>query len=508
MPAEGRADTPGPVRLAEEAVSSAPEAGPSLGSQAARGVAWTGAGQIARQLIQIGGQLVLVRLLAPGDFGLLAMAMFFIGIGQLLADFGIGSAIVQDRTTDPVALSSCFWLNLALAGALALLVLACAPLIGRFYLRPDLAPVVALLSLNLLLSGLQVMPAALLYRDMRFADLAIAQVIASLVGALAAIGLALAGAGYWALAAQPLVGGVVYLLTCWRITRWLPGFQFDWPTVAPLARFSLALLGTNLVGYANRNVDGLLIGRFLGAGPLGLYAMAIQIMLYPLQQVSSVIVRVLFPALVQIKDDLPRMRAAYLRAVSTIALVTFPLMGGLFALADDFVLVVFGPNWVAMAPVLKVLAWVGMMQSIGTTVGTIYLSTGNPQIALRVTLIGTPLVIGGIAAGLPWGILGVATGYAAANVLLFYYTALTAFRVIDLRLQDFHRALARPLAATLAMVGALLLADAAVESMSPPHRFATGVLLGSGVYVVLSLLVNRVLLAEIFSIARSLRAKQ
>ena len=475
-----------------------------LAAKAARGVMWTGGSQIARQLIQVGSLLVLVRLLTPDDFGLLGMAMFFVGIGQLLADFGIGSAIVQARSTERVVLSSCFWLNLAVAALLCVVVLAGAPLIGRFYQRPDLVPVVAALSLNLFLSGLQAVPAAMLYRDMRFAELARAQVLGSLGGALFAVGLAIAGAGVWALVGQPLLGSAIALLAYAHAERWYPRFEFSWGKVAPLARFSAALLGTSLVGYANRNVDSLLVGRVLGAGPLGHYSMAIQIMLFPLQQVSSVIVRVLFPALVQIRDDLPRLRSAYLSAVASIALVTFPLMGGLFVLADDFVLVVFGPAWLEMAPVLKVLAWVGMMQSVGTTVGTIYLTTGRTDIALRVTLIAAPVLIGGMAAGLPWGIFGVATGYAIANFSLFYYTAVTAFRVIGLRLADFHQVLTRPLAATFFMVGLLVLAHAFSGTLTAAERLWSHVLLGTVLYAVASLIINRAQLSEVLRIGRTL----
>ena len=181
-----------------------------LGVSAARGVLWTGLGQVLRQVIQVIGSVALARLLVPDDFGVLGMAMFFVGIGQLFADFGIGSAIIQARSDDRVVLSSCFWLNLAVAATLALLVLVAAPWIADFYQRSDLAPMVAVLSLNLLLAGLQVVPQALLYRDMRFADLAKAQVLGSLAGALVAIMMAWYGAGVWSLVAQPLASPCVW----------------------------------------------------------------------------------------------------------------------------------------------------------------------------------------------------------------------------------------------------------------------------------------------------------
>lgn len=480
----------------------------SLSSSAARGVLWTGTGQVLRQLVQIGTSLVLVRLLVPEDFGLIGMAMFFIGIGQLLADFGMGAAIMHSRTNDRVILSSCFWLNVVVAAVLAAVLLVAAPLIGDFYKRSDLVPIVAALALNLLLSGVLVVPAALLTRDMRFAVLARSQVLGSLIGAAAAIAMAWGGFGVWALVAQPLCGAVATLSACTLAARWYPHFEFSWLKVEPLARFSAALLGTNLIGYMNRNSDSLLVGRVLGAGPLGHYSMAIQLMLYPLQQVSSVFVRVLIPTLMHLQEDLPRLRAAYLKAVGCIALVTFPVMGGLFAIADDFVHVVFGPKWIDMAPVLKILAWLGMMQSIGTTVGTIYLGTGNPRLALRVTLIGAPVLIGGMAAGLPWGILGVATGYTIASFSFFYYTLVAAFRIIGLSLADFHRVLIRPFGATIAMVGIVLIAVPLLPRFERVERLILSVALGIVAYAAISMVINRRQLVELKSILQSLRTKQ
>ena len=482
----------------------ASEGSRSIGVRAAHGVLWTGAGQIARQVVQIVGSIVLARLLAPDEFGLLGMALFFVGIGQLLADFGIGSAIVQARSSDRVILSSCFWLNFGIAAALAVVMVAASPLVAAFYKRADLAVVVAVLSVNLLLAGIQVVPQALLYRDMRFADLARIQVIGGLAGAVVAITLAWFGAGVWALVAQPLVGSTVGLAISFAALRWRPYLEFSWPRVEPLARFSFALLGTNLVDYANRNVDTLLIGRFLGSTALGLYSMAIQLMLYPLQQVSSVVVRVLFPTLVQLGDDLPRLRAAYLKAVGAIAFLAFPMTGGLFAVADELVAVVFGADWAGMAPVLKIVAWVGMMQSVGTTVGTIYLTVGKPHIALRVTMVATPILTIAFAAGLAWGLVGVAIGYAIATCFLFYYTIRQAFRLIDLRVAAMHAVIARPFAATLVMIAVVLVVGALIMDLAQPVRLAIMIASGVASYALASAIVNREQIRELVGILRSL----
>ncbi len=297
-------------------MTASPDAKKGLGTTAARGMFWTGGGQILRQMVQLISSVLLARLLVPDDFGMLGMALVIVGIGQIFADFGIGAAIVQSQTADRLVLSSCFWANLAVGVLLALAISLASPLIAAFYQRPTLAPLVVAASLTLVLSAAMVVPRSLLYKDMRFAELAKAQFLGSVGGAIVAVGLAWAGFGVWSLVIQPLAGTAITLAVSWGYARLLPKLEFSWSGIRGLVRFSVGVLGTDLLNYANRNTDSLLIGRTLGAGPLGFYSMSYQIMLYPLQQVSSVIVKVLFPTLSQLQDELPRFREAYLKCVA------------------------------------------------------------------------------------------------------------------------------------------------------------------------------------------------
>jgi O-antigen/teichoic acid export membrane protein len=452
--------------------------------------------------------LVLGRLLGPSEFGLIGMALFFVGIGQLITDFGIGSAIVQAQSHDRVVLSSCFWLNLGIAITLCAMLIAGAPLVGRFYGRPDVVPVVMVLSAALVLNAMQTVPASLLYRQMRFRVLTLSQLAGSFLGSLVAIVLAYLGAGVWALVVQTIVGTLTTLFSYAVAQRWLPHFEFSASRVAALARFSGALFATRLLDYAHRSADSVLVGRVLGAESVGLYSVAVQVMLYPLQQVSSVFVKVLFPVLVQLRGDLPRLRSAYLQAVSSIALVTFPLMGGLFVLANDFVSVVFGPKWAELTSLLRVLSWVGMMQSVAATMGTLYISTGNAALALRVTMVATPVVIAGMAAGLPWGIYGVAVGYACASFSLFYYTGKVAFRLVGLDFKSFFAVLWGSSAATAIMIATLYFALPVGVEWEPHTRLLLFVLLGACTYAAATWHLNRAQLLEVYAAIRTLRERR
>jgi PST family polysaccharide transporter len=479
---------------------------PSLGTAATRGALWLGGSQMLRQGIQIFGSIVLARLLSPDDFGVLGMAMFFVGIGQLFAEFGIGAAIVQSQTNDRLVLSSCFWLNLLISVSVAAAIGLSAPLVARFYSQPELVLVVALLSLNMLLSALMVIPNTILTRDLRFPRIAVANILASLIGTGVAIAMALYKMGIWALVAQPLVGSTVLWLLLMIFAKWRPTLEFSWAAVSSYAKFGAALLGANLANYANRNVDRLLIGRFVGAEPLGLYSMSMQIILYPLQNVSGVIVKVLFPTMAKLHDEPKRRRQAYLSATGAIALITFPMLGGLFAVAPDFVSIILGDAWTGIVPIVRIMAWVGMAQCVGTTVGTIYLSSGRPDIALRVTLVCTPILISGMICGLPWGVLGVATGYSVASFMIFYYTALQAFRLIELRLSEFHAVILPTMLATLGMIGLVLLVINALSENSAATRLVAAVASGAMSYGLLTLLLNRPQAMELIARLRAASA--
>lgn len=484
-----------------------PERG--LGTTAARGVLWTGGGQVLRQLLQVVTSVLLARLLMPADFGLLGMALVFYGLVQLFADFGLGAAIVQSREVTPTALASSFWLNMIVAVILALALAAAAPGIADFFGNARLGPIVMVLSFGLVFGGLVVVPRAILFKRLRFPEIAKAQVAGSAVGAVCAVALAWSGFGVWSLVVQPLVGSATTMALTVFYARWIPRLQFRWRSIRGMVGFSAAVLGADVVNYAHREGDNLFVGKFLGSGPLGYYSLAYQLMLYPMNQVSQVIVRILFPVLSTLQDQWARYREVYLKAVGAIALITFPMMVGLFAVARDLVTVVFGVKWLPMVPVLQILCWAGLLQSVATTAGLIYLSTGNAGVRLRFSLVSTPVFLAFVVAGLPWGVEGVAAGYAIAALLVAYANFYIAFRLVGLSLVRFHAALMRPVLATATMFVIVKAAQwgLAVHGGVPRDaRLAALVALGAVSYILLNLMINRGQLVEIRALMTGLRS--
>ena len=474
-----------------------------LGVKATRGVFWVGGGQFARQLIQMVTTIVLARLLVPEDFGLISMAIVFVGISQLFADFGIGAAIVQSKQTPDIALSSSFWLNAAIGTILVVLIWILAPFIAGFYGEDRIRPLVMVLALTLPLSTIMVVPTSILYRELQFQDVVRSQVYGSLTGAVFAILLAWMGFGFWSLAIQPIIGLLITAMLVFKYSGWYPRMAYSWSSVRGLVNFSLPVLGSDLMNYAYRNGDSLIIGRFLGSQQLGYYSLAYQIMLYPMTQISSVMVKVMFPTLSRMQDDLERLASAYLRSVGAIAMITFPMMAGLYLVAEDFVMILFGEKWMPMAGALQILCWVGLIHSVSTTVGTIYLSTGNTRIAFYVTLFATPLYLVSFLIGVQWGITGVAVSYVLAMAVVTVINFRIGFRIIGADLGNLLGTLLPSLFSSLIMMAAVWFVQEQLLHSSIAFRFAISVVSGILVYILATFLFNRSRLQEILEIGRS-----
>jgi len=243
-------------------------------------------------------------------------------------------------------------------------------------------------------------------------------------------------------------------------------------------------------------VDYLLIGRFLGATSLGIYTLAYRIMLYPLQTVTTVIGRVMFPVYSRLQDDDARFRSAYLRSVGLIALVTFPMMIGLWAVAGPFVQATFGAKWAPAILLIKILAPVGMAQSIGATVGAIYQAKGRTDIMFRWGIASGIVTFIAFVLGLHWGIVGVATAYAMAAILLTTPNFAIPFRLVGLHLKDLVPVLSGPLASALLMLAAVLSMRMALVGHS--DLFALQVLVPTGAitYLMTSSFLNRAQLRQ------------
>jgi len=475
----------------------------SLQKSAISGVKWSSISQFGRQGMQLVTTVILARLLSPSDFGLIAMVMVVIGFVALFNDMGTAAAIIQKKNLSEKILSSVFWVNVAF-GVLAMAVLfVLSPLAASFYHEQRVTPFLRVLSLTFFISGLGILQQAILERNLAFNKLAKLEIIATLFGSIVGISAAMHGYGAWSLVYQTLAIVTMTTVLLWAYSAWRPRFIFHWLEVKLVSSYSLNLTGFNVFNYFARNADYLLIGRFLGAQNLGYYTLAYNIMLYPLQNISSVIGRVMFPVFSRIQNDAAIFRSAYLKVASAIALITFPMMIGLWVVAEPFVLTVFGLTWSPVILLLMILAPVGLAQSIGTTVGTIYQAKGRTDWMLRWGVVAGLLVILSFVIGLQWGIVGVATAYAVVSVILIYPGFAIPFKLINMPVRDLLSVLARPFFCSLTMFFPLL-GLKYVLPISLSDAMALAILVTSGIiiYLILSWILNREQLLELLGLIK------
>lgn len=431
-----------------------------LRRQTFSGLRWSAASQAVQQGARFAIAVVLARLLAPEQFGLIGMIYIFTGFAAVLGDLGLGAALVQRRDIDDDHLTAVFWTSIAAGGALTLAFIAGAPLVAAFYDEPALRPLTTVIAFEFVIVSLAVVHRALMNRRMDFRSLSIVETGAAVLSGTLGIAMALMGFGVWSLVAQSLAAAVVSALWMWALSPWRPRLSARRGSLRELFGFSSNLLGFSVLNYWVRNFDDLLVGRVVGSAALGVYTRAYGLMLMPLTQISHVVGRVMFPALSSIQGETARVREIYLRALRAIALITFPMMVGLLVVADEFVLALLGPKWVDLIPVLRIFCLLGIVQSIGVTVGWIYQSQGRTDLMFRWGIAAGAVVMLAFAIGIQWGMIGVAIAYVVASggVLLYPSFAIPG-RLIGLTFADIVRALAPTMVCAGLMGGAVFAVD-------------------------------------------------
>jgi O-antigen/teichoic acid export membrane protein len=374
------------------------------------GLGWSLGTQVLSQGSRFLISVILARLLAPADFGLLGMVLVFAGFAGLFSDFGFAQSLIQREKIEELHRSSVFWLCLGIGFLLAGITVFAAPLTAHFYREPRLVPVMMLIAVSFPLASLGTVQKALLSREMKFRALGLIEVASAIVSGVAAILLALRGIGVWSLVWKEILSWLVVAVGTFWVLRWRPRLTFDRGALAELFGFSANLTGFAVVNYWFRNADNLFVGRYFGPAPLGIYSRAYNLMLLPLSQVTWVVAKVMFPALSKLQNDKMRVKNIYLRTLSIIGLITCPLMIGLLVVTDHFVLALYGPAWVEMIPVLRIFCILGMVQSISSTVGLIFQSQGRTDWMFWWGTLSGGLYIIGITVGVWIGTLAAIAG--------------------------------------------------------------------------------------------------
>jgi O-antigen/teichoic acid export membrane protein len=416
----------------------------NLARSAVRGLGATLAGQWGTLLISTASTMALARLLTPRDYGLVGMVLAITGLANRLKTMGLSTATVQRRSIDQGQLSVLFWINAGLGVVMALLMIAIAPLIARFYGEPELTPIVMVLSTTFIFSGFGAQHVALLNRRMRFGALATIDVTVMTIAAGIAIVAAWLGAGFWALVLFHVVQPVLRGGLAWLRTRWSPSRPGRASGMKEILAFGANLSAYETLVYISRNGDNVIIGRFLGAAELGIYSKAYQLLLLPVQQLQGPIQRVAVPTLSKLQDDPVRFRNYFCTGVAGAATLAMPLLLFLALAANEVVLILLGDQWTEAVPIFRILAFAGLGTAISHSNSWLYIALGRTRQQMLWGIRAHPFILLSFFAGLPWGVRGVATAFALAVWLLLLPSFWFATRGTPVRVGDILSSAVRP----------------------------------------------------------------
>lgn len=368
--------------------------------------------------LQLASTMVLARLLAPRDFGLLAMVYVVMNFLRVFKEAGLSTATVQREGITHAQVSNLFWINVAVSGFVSVLVAAMAPVIAWFYREPRLVWITFALSINFLLAGSAVQHMALLNRQMRFKVIAVIQVGSVLAGILAGIGMAWLNYGYWSLVGMNVGTSLVALLMTWCASSWRPQFFTRRSGTWSLLNFGANLTAANFLFSLARGVDGLLIGRFYGAASVGLYSRASALLFGPLQQFMYPIEAVFIPTFSRLQTQPERYRRTFIQLFEAIVLTSFFFTGLFFALSRPLTLVVLGPKWEKASIIFAAFSIAAIQNPPTTCITWLFATQGRGRDLFHFGIISTIIMAGSYIAGLPYGPAGVAIAFSTACVLI------------------------------------------------------------------------------------------
>ncbi|HZF15729.1 MAG TPA: lipopolysaccharide biosynthesis protein [Steroidobacteraceae bacterium] len=463
---------------------------------------WIALIQMSRIGVQILCVTVLSRLLAPGDFGLVAMALAVTNFGNLLRDMGVAAAVIQKPRLDSRTIATAFWMTAAVGVLLGLLFLLTAPLVAKLMQAQDLVGLLRILATIFPIYGVALVQQALLERHGQFATVARVEITSAAAGLGVALLAAAGGAGAYSLAYQSVAIAGLTSLQLLALSDWKPRASWGAREFRELWRFGSHVSGSNVISYVARNVDSVIIGRVLGAASLGPYSIAYRIMLFPLYNLAFVATRALLPVMSRAAAGAGEPKAPivhlYLRVLSTIAFFTAPLMAGLFVLRAPFVEVFLGPRWHQVSELIVWLAPTGFVQSLITPSGSVFVALGRPDRLLKIGAAGAALMVISFLVGVQGGVVRVAQCYFIASLLSAVLWFTTTLRVLDCSPRRLFAALLRPVAMTFAM-GVSVWLLALLFDPTSPRMLELGVLsvAGAALYASLALVASPSIVTDV-----------
>ncbi len=450
-------------------------------SKAASGLAWTSFEKVGQEVIQFVIGIIIARILAPEDFGVVGMTAIFLALANTIVDSGFGSALIQKKDRTEADYSTCFYFNILVGLAIYGILWIAAPWIADFYRTPILTDVVRVLGIAFIINSLSISQTARMTAEMQFRQMSVITIVAQLVTGLVGLVLAMTGWGVWALVFQQIASGAVRLIGMEIALKWVPSLQFSRQSFRHLFGFGSKILCSSIINTVYNNLYTLVIGRAFLPSDVGYYTRANQTAALPTNSLTQVVMKVAYPMMAQVQDDVERLRNAYTKFLRAQLFVIFPVLLGIAALAEPLFLVLLGEKWLPAVPLLQVLC-LGMLFDPLTVINlNILYVKGRTDLVLRLELIKKPIAFLILFLSLNFGLMWLCAGRALYCLIAYAFNCYYTGRFIGM---GFWRQIViiLPVLVRGVVMGAVCYGLCLVIS-NPLAQVIVGVLAGGAVYL-------------------------
>lgn len=483
-------------------ISNTFQTGGSLSQKAVRGGFWVFALKIVGRLFSLARLIIIARVLAPHDFGLMGIALLTMATLETFSQTGFRQALIQKKEKIESYLDSA-WTVLILRGFILFTILFfIAPYAAIFFKAPAATLIIRVIGFSILFQAFTNIAVVYFQKELEFHKQFFYQLSGTLADFLVAVPAALILRSVWALVFGLLAASIVRFIVSYLIHPYKPHLTRDWKKAKELFGFGKWILGSSIVVFLFSQGDDIFVGRLLGVTLLGFYQMAYRISNTPTSEISSVFSRVAFPTYSKLQDSLSSLRQAYFKVLKLTTFISVPLAGGIFILAPEFTRIFLTEKWMLIVPAMQVLALAGLLRSIGATNSTIFPGIGKPQINTKWELIRLGVLVALIyPLTIQWGILGTSIVVLLSGLIFTIGESFMAVKITQCGVKNFSKIIALPLISGIVMVLSIIGLKIAVNTVGI-LQFLLFVTAGISTYLSMSYLSDKFLNYGIFPLIK------
>lgn len=457
-----------------------------LRDRVARGVAWSLAEKAGSMLLQMGVSILVARMLAPEDYGVMALLTVFATLSLVVVDSGFSQTLIRSREPSPSDYRSVFRFNLTVATLLYGVMVALSPLLAAFFDQPVLTRIAPVLFLLLPLNALCVIQQAIYTRRFRFDTLSKVVFASSAVSGGVAVAMAWSSCGVWSLVGQRLAAMGVKAALLWMLSDWRPAGRYDGRALRAMAPYSLRLLATDLISTLYNNISQLFVGKMYSAEMLGFFNQGQKLKDLPVTATIQSVQNVSFPALSKIREEPAKFAEGYRQLLLMVAFVVSPVMLGMVAVAEDLFALFLGEKWMPTVPYFEILSLSGLFMPLAMVACNVLKARSDGSVIVRLEVVKKSIQTLILAVSIPCGVRAIAWGVVAMAFCELALNLRAARRFAELSFGRIARAIVPAVLLSVAMFAAVRLCGDLVP-LALPLLLLTKILLGAVLYVGLSL---------------------